>query len=115
MGSQYTGVSYNTITSKWQAQRRSKHEKKDVYNGRYETEEAAARASDLVARKLMSNGEQGHKLNFPDDDTEVFPEKLQRKRKRTHHKHLGHPKKKKKTPKKNLGPTKKKKKKKKKK
>merc|ERR1712098_158119 len=90
--SQYTGVSYNTITSKWQAQRRSKPEKKDVYNGRYETEEAAARASDLVARKLMANGEQGHKLNFPDDDTEVFPEKLQRKRKRTHHKHLGHPK-----------------------
>ena len=44
------------------------------YNGRYDNEETAAHASDTLARKLMSNGEQGHKLNFPDDDTKVFPE-----------------------------------------
>merc|ERR1712098_846441 len=31
-------------------------------------------ASDTLARKLMENGEQGHKLNFPDDHTEVHAE-----------------------------------------
>merc|ERR1712058_137532 len=34
----------------------------------------AARASDTLARKLMENGEQTLKLNFPEDDTEVYPE-----------------------------------------
>jgi len=55
--------------------RHSKLEKKDVYNGVYENEERAAHASDTLARILIANGEQGHKLNFPDDNTEVFPEK----------------------------------------
>jgi len=27
-----------------------------------------------LARKLMKNGEQNHKLNFPGDHTEVYPE-----------------------------------------
>merc|ERR1712098_1014717 len=44
-------------------------------------EETAARASDALAIKLMANGEQNHKLNFPDEDTEVFPDRA-RKRKR---------------------------------
>ena len=48
-----------------------------ICNGRYESEETAAHASDTLARKLMTNGEQGHKLNFPNDDTEVFPEVTQ--------------------------------------
>ena len=45
-----------------------------LYNGYYDNEERAARASDTLARKLNANGEQGHKLNFPDNETEVFPE-----------------------------------------
>jgi len=28
-----------------------------------------------MGRKLIANGEKGHKLNFPDDDTEVNPKK----------------------------------------
>ena len=74
-------------------------------NGCYDNEDTAARASDTLARKLMANGEQGHKLNFPDDDTDVFPEVTKHstksevlqflserptKRKRTNRKHLGH-------------------------
>merc|ERR1712098_856582 len=42
--------------------------------GTYKDEETAAHASDTLARKLMKNGEKGHKLNFPDDSTEVYPE-----------------------------------------
>merc|ERR1712098_338856 len=72
--SQFIGVVYNIKMSKWRAERRSKHKKKNVYNGYYENEETAAHASDTLARKLMSKGEQGHKLNFTDDHTEVHPE-----------------------------------------
>ena len=49
-----------------------------LYNGSYDNEETAARASDTLARKLMANGEQAHKLNFPDDDTDVFPDVTER-------------------------------------
>ena len=45
-------------------------------NGTYENEETAANASDTLARKLMKTGEQNHKLNFPEDETEVYPEKV---------------------------------------
>merc|ERR1712058_210251 len=55
----------------------SKNEKKHFFNGSYDNEETAAHASDTLARKLMENGEQGHKLNFPDDHTEVHREKIQ--------------------------------------
>merc|ERR1712098_677383 len=71
--SEYIGVSFHRNTSKWMAQRCSKNKK--FFNGRYDDEETAAHASDTVARKLMKNGEQNHKLNFPEDDTEVYPEK----------------------------------------
>merc|ERR1712098_166168 len=30
-------------------------------------------ASDTLARKLIGNGEQNHKLNFPDDFGEMYP------------------------------------------
>merc|ERR1712098_52813 len=73
--SQFIGVSYDVKISKWRAQKYSKHEKKMIHFGFYENEERAARASDTLARKLMANGEQAHKLSFPDGDTEVFPEK----------------------------------------
>merc|ERR1712098_79432 len=73
--SKFIGVSYDTLKERWIAQRRSKNAMKMVYNGRYESEETAAHASDTLARKLMKNGEQNHKLNFPDDDTEVYPQK----------------------------------------
>merc|ERR1712098_463723 len=53
-----------------------KNEKKNVYNGCYKDEETAAHASDTLARQLIANGEKGHKLNFPDDHTEVYPEKV---------------------------------------
>ena len=67
--SSHIGVFYRE--GRWQALRRSKHEKKNVYNGCYENEETAAHASDTFARTLMKNGEQILKLNFPDDCTEV--------------------------------------------
>ena len=60
--------------AKWYAYRRSKNEKKTVYNGSFTDEETAAHASDTLARKLIANGETHHKLNFPDDDTEVYAE-----------------------------------------
>merc|ERR1712098_305608 len=88
--SQFVGV-VKKNTSKWQAKRHSKHAKKDLHNGIYDNEEKAARASDTLARKLIANGEKAHKLNFPNDDSEVLP-KHQKKRKRTHHEDLGHPK-----------------------
>merc|ERR1712098_275788 len=80
--SQYIGVTYNN--SKWHAQRWSKNEKTNVYYGSCENEETAAHASDTLARILMSKGEQGHKLNFPDDHTEVQP-KFQKKKRKRHH------------------------------
>jgi hypothetical protein len=43
-------------------------------------EETAAHASDTLARKLTENGEKGHRLNFPDDYTEVYPEVTLKKR-----------------------------------
>merc|ERR1712098_333112 len=68
----YFGVSYNKNHATWTAQRRSKNGNKKVLNGVYKNEETAAHASDTVARKLIANGEKGHKLNFPDDHTEVY-------------------------------------------
>jgi len=73
--SKFIGVSYNKKESKWRVQRWSKSENKTVLNGHYDDEETAAHASDTLARKLMKNGEQTLKLNFPEDDTEVYPEK----------------------------------------
>jgi len=70
--SDYTGVSYDTKHLRWLAYRWSKSDKKVVNNGYYRDKETAAHASDTLARKLMTNGEQNHKLNFPDDDTEVY-------------------------------------------
>merc|ERR1712098_460998 len=83
--SQFIGVSYDMNTTKWRVQRHSRLEKKRLNNGSYENEETAARASDTLARKLMANGEQAHKLNFPNDDTEVFPDEKARKNKRPQH------------------------------
>jgi hypothetical protein len=42
----------------------------------FKDEETAAHATDTLARKLMANGEKNHKLNFPDDNTEVYAEKV---------------------------------------
>merc|ERR1712058_91254 len=64
--SKYIGVSKKG--SKWRAARFSKIENKSVRNGRYDNEETAAHASDNLARKLKSSGEQKLKLNFPDDE-----------------------------------------------
>jgi len=88
--SKFIGVKYryDINSAKWQAQRHSKLQKKMIYYGSYDNEETAARASDTLAKKLMANGEQEHKLNFPDDDTAVFPEERARKRKRPHHQDL---------------------------
>merc|ERR1712058_188845 len=74
--SNYFGVSYNNRDTRWYVFRRSKNEKKNVYNGTYKDEETAAHASDTLARKLTANGEKGHKLNFPEDNTEVYPEEV---------------------------------------
>jgi len=72
--SKFIGVSYYEKDSKWHARRWSKDEKRDVTNGCYDDEQTAAHASDSLARKLMENGEQKFKLNFPDDHTEVYHE-----------------------------------------
>merc|ERR1712098_500377 len=69
----YFGTSNRKILTKWQAHRWNKHEKKTIYVGSYRDEETAAHASDTLALKLMAYGENGHKLNFPDDNTEVYP------------------------------------------
>ena len=63
---------------KWQVSRNSKTKGKLVYNGSFNLDEEikAAHASDTLARNLMKNGEEGHKLNFPDDETVVWPEKV---------------------------------------
>merc|ERR1712098_387217 len=73
--STYIGVSYNESRAKWYVQRRSKTDKKMVFNGTYKDAETAAHASDTLARKLMENGAQNLKLNFPEDHAEVFPKK----------------------------------------
>jgi len=70
--SNYIGVSYWKTRSKWKAQRYSKNENKLIFNGYHNTEKTAAHASDTLASKLIENGEQRHKLNFPDDKTEVY-------------------------------------------
>merc|ERR1712058_89691 len=59
----------------WNVNRWSKRENKTVHNGTYKDEQTAAQASDTLARNLMKNGEQNHKLNFSDEDTEVYPDK----------------------------------------
>jgi hypothetical protein len=69
-------VNYNQRKTRWCAYRYNTKEKKHVYNGTYKDEEKAAHASDTLARKLIENGEKGHKLNFPEDHTEVYPEKV---------------------------------------
>merc|ERR1712098_679653 len=88
--SNYIGVTYNKKDSIWRIYRWSKNEKKIVYNGRYKNEETAAHASDTLARKLISNGEKDHQINFPDDDTEMSTEKETRqKQKRKRPDNLG--------------------------
>merc|ERR1712098_175789 len=80
--SEYIGVCYAQRDSKWMVNRRSRNAKKMVYYRYYDNEETAAHASDTLARKLIKNGEQGHKLNFPDDHTEVHSKFQKKKRKR---------------------------------
>merc|ERR1712098_120040 len=70
----YIGANYNNKRDLWCARRWSKKRNKMVSNGSYKYEKTAALASDTLARKLMENGEKGHKLNFPDDHTEVYQE-----------------------------------------
>merc|ERR1712098_113358 len=53
----------------------SKNENKCISNGSYNNEKTAAHASDTLARKLIKNGEQKHKLNFPDNHIKIHPEK----------------------------------------
>ena len=74
--SKFVGVSYRKRDSVWRASRRSKNEKRSIWNGTYSDEETAAHASDTLARKLIANGEQAHKLNFLDDDTDVYPKEV---------------------------------------
>merc|ERR1712098_243781 len=81
----YIRVSHIDYRSTWSASRRSKKQNKTLYNGStHRDEKTAAHASDTLARKLMENGERDHKLNFPDDYTEVDSRerKYQKKRKR---------------------------------
>jgi len=74
----YIGLYYAKTKFKWCAQRWSKHENKMIFKGYYANEETAARASDTLARQLMKNGEDNHKLNFPSDDFDVNPERKKR-------------------------------------
>jgi hypothetical protein len=69
--SSYIGVYYNKKKKTWKTLRWSKILHKDVHNGSYKNEETAGHASDTLARKLMFNGEQSHKLNFPESNTKL--------------------------------------------
>jgi len=64
-----------------------KTENKMVYNGCCKDEEAVALVSDTLARNLIVNGEQNHKLNFPNSDNEKYQQR--NKRKRLDHEELG--------------------------
>merc|ERR1712096_191381 len=88
--SKYFGVYYNEAHKTWRVQRWNKTENKPVCNGSYKNEEAAVHASDTLARKLMKNGEQNHKLNFPDENTEKIDTIQRSKRKRSEHKNMDH-------------------------
>jgi len=82
----FIGVSYNQKYAKWQVGRWSKNEKRIVRNGTYNKEKTAAHASDTLAREFIANGEEGHKLNFPNDNhtdvrrREETYQKMKRKR-----------------------------------
>jgi len=80
--SKFIGVSLSKNELKWKVQRWSKHEKKMFYNGYHDDEEAAAHASDTLARKLMENGELKLKLNFPNENTQMNLKENQNKTKR---------------------------------
>jgi hypothetical protein len=80
----FIGVYYHEKSKKWTAQRWSKTQKRVVKIGYYNDEETAAYASDILAKKLVANGEQNHKLNFPEDSTELQFEQQTHKRKRPH-------------------------------
>merc|ERR1712098_311236 len=62
----------------WKVQRWSRAQGKMIHNGSFNEETKAARASDTLARALIEDGEVGHMLNFPDDDTEVWPEEKEK-------------------------------------
>jgi hypothetical protein len=81
--SKFIGVSYNKKNSNWTAQRWSTKENKTIHKGYYDNEEIAAHASDTLARKLMENGEQKLKLNFPNDHTEIYWKNQNKKKKKT--------------------------------
>merc|ERR1712098_539420 len=77
---EYIGVYYHEKSKRWVPQRWSKTENRSISNGGYNNAEAAAHASDTLARKLIANGEQNHKLNFPDDDTEVYAKETNKRK-----------------------------------
>ena len=60
-------MSYNEKIDKWYVTRWSKNNNKAVHNGSYTDEQTAAHASDTLAKQLMTIGETGHKLNFPNE------------------------------------------------
>ena len=65
-------MTHNEASGIWRAYRQNKTNNRRIYNGSYRNAELAAHASDTLARLLNENGEKGHKLNFPDDDAEVW-------------------------------------------
>jgi len=71
--SNYIGVTYNKKYGKWEAQRWNQDTQWTNKNGAYADEETAAHASDTLARILMGTGRQKHRLNFPNDLIDVYP------------------------------------------
>ena len=71
-------MSWNKGNLKWMVRRWSKTDGKLIYNGYCNVNEEirAAHASDTLARQLIEKGEEEHKLNFPNDETEVRLEKV---------------------------------------
>merc|ERR1712098_998421 len=80
--SKYIGISYNEKMKRWLVYRWSKRDRKAFSDGWYRDEEAAARASDTLARKFMVSSDQNIKLNFPDDVIEEDSQHQTYKRKR---------------------------------
>merc|ERR1712098_149293 len=69
--SKFTGVSYCAINKRWNACRWSADRSELDFNGEFEDEISAARASDALAKTLRDCGERIHKLNFPEDEIEA--------------------------------------------
>jgi len=83
--SNYIGVTYKSTLERWRAHRWNKqYGQLIIHKECYKYEETAAHASDTLARRFIHNGESGHKLNFADDETVIYPKERNKRNKSDH-------------------------------